>query len=283
MTSGEGSKLLRALLKQYAPEDPHVGEVSSHSLKATVLSWLRKFGVDPFHSKVAGYHKLQSESSMFSYARDNIAATLRVIDGVMCAVRTESFRPDLTRSGYFDLSSKPAVCPLNSDLNPSASNFRPTEDVHVEDSACFDVAQTAEGFSEDGFVEVQVPAEVPLCDDWNQEQFEAGQPGLEELEHKESEESESSSSQTSSGSDSEVLESIKILSEASRQPVARSAEHFFVHKLNQTLHKAHADSSNKVACGRLLHTGYVKFDVVPHCMFHKCGNCFGSERTVDLT
>lgn len=53
VTSDEASRWLVELL------EPHTGDledVSSHSLKATTLSWLAKAGSDPHHRTILGHH-----------------------------------------------------------------------------------------------------------------------------------------------------------------------------------------------------------------------------------
>ena len=264
MTSDEGSRILRALLRHAGEKEDQVAGVSTHSLKATVLSWLRKWGADPFHSKVAGYHSIQGEGSMFSYARDNVAATLRVIDDMLDQIRSGVFNPDSTRSGYFDLRrSKDAGGP--SRIN--SSNCQPTnlpacalqdQDVPSPEQYCEDT---------EGGVELQ--AEFP---DFGDEVVD-----VEELHNVSIQDDSSSSESSSSESDAGAIGALSFL----RAPALASSSFFAVHNFNKTLHKCRDDSHSVTACGRKLHEGYTAFDHEPLVTFHNCAVCFGTVVSVE--
>ena len=265
MTSDEGSRILRALLRQSGEAEDQLQGVSTHSLKATLLSWLRKWGADPFHSKVAGYHSIQGEGSMFSYARDNVAATLRVIDEMLDQVRTGVFSPDSTRSGYFDLRRNKRPSPSLSGNHsggrksvPEVTDESPQQDEAVQ-------AEIRECWAEDGLVELDednfaddpVPHSNPVNDD------DAGSV-------------ESSSESSSSDSGAEAIHALNYI----RAPAFASTFIFAVHNFNKTLHKCKDDSRSKTACGRPIHAGYTIFDQEPVFMFHNCSTCFGT--VIDL-
>ena len=57
LSSSDASKWLRQLLVQAGQTPEQVSGITSHALKAIVLSWMAKAGKDPFHRKVAGYHR----------------------------------------------------------------------------------------------------------------------------------------------------------------------------------------------------------------------------------
>ena len=73
VTSVEASKWLIELLRPVAMD---LQEVSSHSLKATTLSWLAKAGCDPHHRTVLGHHS-PGKGSLETYSRDMLSAPLR--------------------------------------------------------------------------------------------------------------------------------------------------------------------------------------------------------------
>ena len=73
----------------------------THSCKVTLLSFCAKFGVEPFHRKVLGYHSQPGEKVMHIYSRDTVSASVRELEKVLDAVRNGRFAPDNTRSGYF--------------------------------------------------------------------------------------------------------------------------------------------------------------------------------------
>ena len=67
------------LLKQRGED---ISEVSSHSLKATVLSWMAKAGSDPHHRTILGHHSSQ-RGSLEVYSRDMLSAPLRTLRDVL--------------------------------------------------------------------------------------------------------------------------------------------------------------------------------------------------------
>ena len=75
--------------------------LTSHSFKATVLSWAAKGGLSKEHRCVLGYHTIDSNQSMLHYSRDEQAAPLRALKKLLRMIKQGLFKPDNTRSGYF--------------------------------------------------------------------------------------------------------------------------------------------------------------------------------------
>jgi hypothetical protein len=96
VTSDEASKWLGELLTLCSSE---LEKVTSHSLKATTLSWLAKAGSDENHRTILGHHST-GKKSLEIYSRDLLSAPLRTLEDVLRQVRVGSLRPDLTRSGH---------------------------------------------------------------------------------------------------------------------------------------------------------------------------------------
>ena len=92
--SREATRWLNHLLDLDASDT----KVSSHSLKATVLSWCAKWGADPTERLILGHHATGAKS-LDTYSRDLLAQPLRTLDLVLQNVRTHAFVPDATRSG----------------------------------------------------------------------------------------------------------------------------------------------------------------------------------------
>ena len=78
-----------------------MGNVGSHSLKATYLSWAAKFGLKGGDQRILGYHAKSKDASVGDYARDSFAAPLRELKRVLDAVASGRFDPDATRSGQW--------------------------------------------------------------------------------------------------------------------------------------------------------------------------------------
>ena len=102
-TSREATNWLLELLRGHSQD---LTNVSSHSLKATTLSWLAKAGSDPHHRTILGHHSSR-KGSLEVYSRDLLAAPLRTLEDILRQIRVGSLHPDLTRSGHIQPPSKP--------------------------------------------------------------------------------------------------------------------------------------------------------------------------------
>ena len=98
LTCEECNLWLGELLRRRLGEVP-LGNVGSHSLKATLLSWASKRGLRGGVRRILGYHVKDKDSSVHDYSRDVFAAPLRELEGVLAEVRSGAFDPDATRSG----------------------------------------------------------------------------------------------------------------------------------------------------------------------------------------
>lgn len=81
--------------------------ITSHSCKCTLLSWLAKHGEAWEDRQVLGGH-VSFLKSAITYSRDSMARPLRILENLLYNVRTGFFRPDETRSGRF--SQLPVEC-----------------------------------------------------------------------------------------------------------------------------------------------------------------------------
>ena len=93
-----------------------VGErrVSSHSAKATTLSYLAKYGADLTVREILGGH-VSHLQSVIRYSRDALAEPLRVLCRMLLDIRLGTFVPDATRSGYFQEVAQEFAAPLAPD------------------------------------------------------------------------------------------------------------------------------------------------------------------------
>ena len=102
LSTAEAARWLIMLLEQYRDEQggPEPLAYTSHSFKATCLSYLAKMGCD-FNDRLAlGYH-VNHISMALRYSRDGASRPLRVLEDCLRNIREGSFRPDETRSGRF--------------------------------------------------------------------------------------------------------------------------------------------------------------------------------------
>ena len=90
---------LRHLLLKIGTRREELINYGTHSLKATVLSWLSKRGVPREVRACLGYHSKAVDGTEVVYGRDNMAAPLRVMCSVILEIADEEFKPDATKSG----------------------------------------------------------------------------------------------------------------------------------------------------------------------------------------
>ena len=119
METLEFGAALRDLLRRRGVLQQCLGDVGSHSLKATLLAWLARAAVPRESRKILGYHKAPEDKSLRSYSRDDVAAPLREMVTVIENVKTGAFQPDATRSGFI---AKQAEVVSDSDAELQASS-----------------------------------------------------------------------------------------------------------------------------------------------------------------
>ena len=95
------SEEVTALLRQFLPEPEEGRLVTSHSLKATCLSWCSKFGADNEVQNMLGRHSDAVRGSAPLYSRDLCAAPVRKLQRIILQIHRGLFAPDSTRSRYF--------------------------------------------------------------------------------------------------------------------------------------------------------------------------------------
>ena len=82
-----------------------VSGVTSHSLKATGLSWTSKFGMGEYDRAVLGRHSSTTSSASAIYARDLAYPSVKKSQEMLFSIKDKTFRPDAPRSLYFDRSA----------------------------------------------------------------------------------------------------------------------------------------------------------------------------------
>ena len=100
LSTKEASEWVRLLLSRTGL-DPKGRKISSHSAKATMLSFLAKYGAEISVREILGAH-VSHLKSVIRYSRDALAGPLRVLEQMLTDVRSGVFNPDDTRSGYFN-------------------------------------------------------------------------------------------------------------------------------------------------------------------------------------
>ena len=99
MQTDEAAIHLREILIEWGIPIEEAALYTSHSLKATTLSWCAKMGV-PFKARrMLGYHAKSSEKSTLCYSRDAMAWPLRHLGKALQLIADGFSDPDTTRSG----------------------------------------------------------------------------------------------------------------------------------------------------------------------------------------
>jgi hypothetical protein len=156
LPTSECTTWLRELLRQVTgAEGARAAGLGSHSLKATMLSWVAKFGLPAGPRRRLGGHVKAGDRSLVEYSRDEMAGPLRELDRVLRAVRAGTFEPDLTRSGRWVSggggaeepsvpcpTASPVTCRASSAASSSSSSSSASEVIDTDEegsSACEEV------------------------------------------------------------------------------------------------------------------------------------------------
>ena len=88
---------LRELLSRVDDRVP-LSSIGTHSLKASMLSWMAKCNCDESLRRLAGYHVDPGSKSALEYSRDAQSPVLHALEGIMLIVRAGLFDPDQSRA-----------------------------------------------------------------------------------------------------------------------------------------------------------------------------------------
>ena len=95
MTTSEGSIMLREILRN---EGESVEGISTHSLKATLLSWASKAQMNIEDRRLLGHHVDRNQVSPLTYSRDALAGPLERLWTIIVKIRTGQFDPEESRA-----------------------------------------------------------------------------------------------------------------------------------------------------------------------------------------
>ena len=255
-------------------------DISSHSLKATLLSYMNKWGCSLETSELLGYHVNKEHQSALNYTRDCLSAPMREMVTMMTQIYHGSFVPGAPRDEAFP--------PVTSQM-PIARFFLHETGLNVLDAAR--VMQEDAVFSSKSALDqansrlqlLTAESEIPgggimihLTPDGDMAlRGVNGDPSG-------SSDSSDSSSQSSSDADEEVEAGHVVIDAVhERDRMTLPSENadtmtLFRHGRTRMLHYGHVSSSEKTGCGRLLSEAYYEFKTDPDKAFPKCKVCFGS-------
>ena len=230
MRAAEVSSLLHSLLGDQVVEK----SVSSHSLKATCLSWAGKYGVPPECQNILGRHSDSVRGSAPLYNRDLCAAPVRQLQQIILAIYQAKFCPDSSRSMYFPGKTLPSPIIVVKDEQPDEVG-----------------GESAPSELSDG------PMSEPVLDC-----SEGGQKATDASSESQSSSPSSSSGESStSGSESEDFDVPQ--KRVARAPWPR--ECLWMHSKSRIIHaaKTHTGGGTAIfACGRVVTRHHVRVDAI---------------------
>lgn len=269
--------------------------LTSHSLKATTLSWAAKAELPREHRRVLGRHAAAVQGADCFYSRDICVGPVNALQKVVAMIRDGAFRPDATRANYFVTESQPsASTPAHVVMQP----FTPAHLIRAQPvtpgivPVTPAVAETGQGAPMEGKAEHS--ADVKSESDW----ILAGQSGERHVIEISSDSSiESSESNTCAGTSSDAdtvdLEEDDAQHEGCQveRPegvetvLARNSKTKIVHECRNNMDVSICDQSSfdKVmmgtltGCGRVITDSY-KFMQGPYDWTAKCRICFKGRR-----
>eukprot|EP00435_Cladocopium_sp_Y103_P004853 s3129_g1.t1 len=118
LSTKEFSVWIRMILSKAELLGPEA-RLSSHSCKATLLSFLAKYGASVPDREILGGHTSRFKS-VITYSRDSVASPLRTLCSMSQMIRDGTFRPDCTRSGYFVSVAKQETITIEDSVEPLA-------------------------------------------------------------------------------------------------------------------------------------------------------------------
>ena len=145
--------------------------ISSHSLKATCLSWASKHGMDPSDKSILGRHSDSVAGSSAIYSRDLVVRSIMKLQDIIWDIFHGRFVPDSSRRGYFaEPSEQQPVAPADGfvqvkeekgekqveNVVASSDEEHPRDEVEDGDSSSSDSSCSSSSES------VQQPVERPL-------------------------------------------------------------------------------------------------------------------------
>ena len=231
-------------------------KISSHSAKATCLSWLSKAGVGREDRDVLGRHVTILHGAGPLYARDLISAPLRKLEETLAQVASRFFMPDQNRSGMFTPVANPST--PQPPLKEVIPNEKGVESSKLDAGSSF-VAKEEEA------------SEAITVDDSNNSDV-----AMSEISISDSEMEESNTSEVED-------EQIKAMS-SSGLPVKQAptifvaGSMFFMQRKSKICHYRDrpltvGSTMNFLECGRKLSTNFVQIPSVDIRSF-KCSLCF---------
>ena len=150
MTANQATDIMRQLLLRDGAVAREVEAYTSHSCKATVLSWMAKAGGKIADRRLLGGHAKPGEFTTLEYSRDALAGPVPAVAVVYQHIREGKFVPDSTRSGRW----VPAA-PSGQDLEGAIPDIEEVEEEDAEAESGPEVSSSSGEPSEDSSDDVE--------------------------------------------------------------------------------------------------------------------------------
>lgn len=274
VTSTEVTDWLNKSLERLLGDVP--SGLTSHGLKATLLSWCARAGMSEPDRHVPGGHTMSGKRSMACYSRDMLAAPVYRMEQVVKTVKLGTFCPDSSRSGLFRGEGRRLRFP---DIIPTAVVGEDREEKSDEPG---DIGETS--FDGDRKCE----------DDLNSNA--TGTPTLvseantEAAEKPDNSDDGTSSSDSSSSSDSDIDEKaegcVRRNSMMKKAPavVWRRSCSVYIHKKSRVMHLApDGSTASTFVCGRQIGGEYKPFSGTIFAESKKCRQCDSGRSIRDVS
>ena len=240
--SSELGKALRGFLGQ---SEAHTGEgrLSSHSLRATCLSWVSKYGLDTETSSILGRHASSAKVTAAIYSRDLCVAPTRALQGVIKEIASGSFVPDNPRSKHCTFPPDPGHSNVGVD---SRGDCKPAPAANVAPpikSEALVISDDERADGDDG------PSPDDACDN-----------------------SSSSSSSSDSSEDEECAQPPTVRRYKRARPCEQAGQVWYMHRKSTFLHLRKNDSPI-LACGRPVNVRYERASVAALQNCEECRTC----------
>ena len=153
MTSAEGCAWLQEILCENGMEPEEVKDLTTHSLKATPLSWATKSGrFSKDEKRVLGHHAAPDEKMIVTYGRDVMTPVLAKLQHLVDAIRSDQFDPDLPRAARLST----LVQKLNEEVD-----IVPRSECRVQDLEKLDESEQSDVSAQDHDGLGELPSLVP--------------------------------------------------------------------------------------------------------------------------
>ena len=292
MKSSELSDRLRAILGLgFSQQD--IEGISSHSLKATLLSYMNVWGSTFEVNEILGFHVNKEHGSALNYTRDALSHPIRKLVCMLADVHDGRFVPDAPRDHVFPQADM--ILPMNQVFEQHVGNAVPeVARIMMGDRTRFTVEEDAKandrlgrmlvlaGIPRTGLVEHLSSTEEyalyhPSVGVWNEETQAASKAQTIDSSSSSSEESDSSSGSSSEEEEQShaLLASVTEASGTKAPSGSCDTMRAFRHSRTRMLHYGHVLHSDKTGCGRLLSEAYYVFSDSTDLVYPKCQHCFG--------